>query len=135
MSELRVVALSERSQDSSITQALRFVLQQAPRSYYAGKTQVSASRSDVHLYAEIVYLLNVLVEQGDKEGRSGRFHLFELLEVLKASLPDTRYQSTSFHAERFEKIQKEEDEEYREQLTLLYKDKDYDPARALLNRD
>ena len=135
MSELRVVALSERSQDSSITQALRFVLQQAPRSYYVGKTRVSASRSDVHLYAEIVYLLNVLVEQGDKEGRSGHFHLIELVGKLKDSLPDTRYQNASFHAERFEKIQEEEDEEYREQLKLLYKEKGYDPARRLLHRD
>ena len=135
MSELRVIALSERGQDALISQALRFVLEQAPCSCYAGKTQISSSRSDVHLYAEIVYLLSVLVEQGDKAGRSGRFHLMEMLERLKAALPATRYQNASFHAERLENIQKEEQQAYRRHLKLLHMERYCDPARFLLRRD
>ena len=109
MTELRLVALSQKSSDTDMHEAMRFACNEANRDYYVGKCMISDTMQDPMLYAEIVYLLNVLAEKKIPEGYiTKQIFLEEIIKSLQEKLPENR---VAFHEERFKAIQREDEEQ------------------------
>ena len=89
---------------------------------------ISDTMQDPMLYAEIVYLLNVLAEKKIPEGYiTKQIFLEEIIKSLQEKLPENR---VAFHEERFKAIQREDEEQldkWKEKLP-----RDSDPFNALV---
>ena len=115
MAELRLIALSEKSSDIHMLEAMRFACSHANRDYYVGKCSMSSANPEVELYAEIIYLLNELAEHGTKNGLNyAQVELRRFKQTLQDLLPEHSVRDAQFHEERFWAIQKEEDKELRD---------------------
>ena len=131
MAELRLIALSEKSSDIHMLEAMRYACSHANRDYYVGKCSMSSANPEVQLYAEIVYLLNELAEHGTKNGVDfpqnflGRFK-----QTLQDLLREDSVRDAQFHEERFWTIQKEEDKELRDKRREM--EKGWNPLQPLI---
>ena len=132
MAELRLIALSEKSSDIHMLEAMRYACSHANRDYYVGKCSMSSANPEVQLYAEIVYLLNELAEHGTKNGVDfpqnflGRFK-----QTLQDLLREDSVRDAQFHEERFWTIQKEEDKELRDKRREM--EKGWNPLQPLIS--
>jgi len=115
MAELRLVALSQKSSDTDMLDAMRCACSHANRDYYVGECPISSVHPDARLYAEIIYLINELATNGTKHGLDySQVFLRDLKSKLQDLLPKDSIRDARFHEERFEAIQQEEDKELRE---------------------
>jgi len=115
MAELRLVALSQKSSDTDMLDAMRCACSHANRDYYVGECPISSVHPDARLYGEIIYLINELATNGTKNGHdSSQVFLKKFKSMLQNLLPADSIRDSNFHEERFEAIQQEEDKELRE---------------------
>ena len=128
MAELRLVALSQKSSDNDMLEAIRFACNEANRDYYVGKCMISDTMQDPMLYAEIIYLLNILAEKEIPEGYiTKQIFLEGIIKSLQDKLPKNL---VAFHEERFKAIQREDEDQlgkWKEKLP-----KDAHPFNALV---
>ena len=131
MAELRLIALSEKSSDIHMLEAMRYACSHANRNYYVGKCTMSTINPEVELYAEIVYLLNQLAEHGTKNGQDFPQHkLKQFKKILQDLLPEDSVRDAEFHEDRFWNIQKEEDKELRNKRREM--EKGWNPLQPLI---
>jgi len=115
MAELRLVALSQKSSDTDMLDAMRCACSHANRDYYVGECPISSVHPDARLYGEIIYLINELATNGTKNGHdSSQVFLKKFKSMLQNLLPADSIRDSNFHEERLEAIQQEEDKELRE---------------------
>ena len=115
MAELRLVALSQKSSDEHMLDAMRCACSHANRDYYVGECHISTINPDARLYAEIIYLINELAEYGTKNGHDpSQVFLRRFKSMLQNLLPEHSIRDAEFHEERFEAIQQAEEKELRE---------------------
>ena len=115
MAELRLVALSQKSSDTDMLDAMRCACSHANRDYYVGECQISTINPDARLYAEIIYLINELATNGTKNGHvSSQVFLRRFKSMLQNLLPEDSIRDAKFHEERFSAIQQEEHNELKE---------------------
>ena len=108
MAELRVIALSQKPGDDHLSEQIRQVLfENASRSYYSGKCEMHSMRNDARKYAEIVYLMSVIVEE---IGLGGQAQLDQWIQNLREKLSSDQ---VKMHQERFEQIFQEEQQRFR----------------------
>lgn len=115
MAELRLVALSQKSSDEHMLDAMRCACSHANRDYYVGECHISTINPDARLYAEIIYLINELATNGTKNGHDpSQVFLRRFKSMLQNLLPEDTTRDANFHEARFSAIQEEEDKELRE---------------------
>ena len=108
MAELRVIALSEKWGEECQSEAVREILdKEASRSHYAGKCEMHSMRNDPRKYAEIVYLMTVIVEG---IGPGGSAQLDQWIQNLRDKLPP---EDAKMHEELFLKIEKDEQDRFK----------------------
>ena len=115
MAELRLVAISQKTSDEHMLEAMRYACSHANRDFYVGECPISASHQDAELYAEIVYLLNELATNGTKNGLDyTSVFLKRIKKTLQDLLPEDSIRDAEFHEDRFWAIHREEDEQLRD---------------------
>lgn len=128
MAELRLVALSQKSSDTHMLESIRFACNEANRDYYVGKCMISDTMQDPILYAEIIYLLNVLAEKELPEGfMTKRIFLESIIKLLQDKLPKSK---VAFYEDRFKAIKREDEEQLDKWKRKLPKDEH--PFNALV---
>ena len=111
MAELRVIALSQKWGEEGQSEAVRQVLyENASRSHYAGKCEMHSMRDDSRKYAEIVYLMSVIVEG---IGPGGGAQLDQWIQNLRGKLSP---EDAKMHEELFRKILKDEEKRFMDNL-------------------